>query len=67
MSGAPSQLARHQPMPALSDGQLLALAGRAWIDYGIALFRPEDLASPFDRQAVINAAEKLYGRRRNDG
>ena len=29
----------------------------------IALFKPDDLPDHFDRQAVVNAAVKLYGKR----
>jgi hypothetical protein len=63
VSDVRSQLARHIPKPATSDAALLAMAARAWHDFGIALFKPEDLPDPFDRQAVVNAAEALYGKR----
>ena len=63
MTTVQSQLARLVPKPALSDAALLALAARAWQDHGIALFRPDDLPDPFDRQAVTNAADRLYGKR----
>ena len=56
-------LARFRLKPALTKGQLLALAARAWHDDGIALFRPEDLTNEWDRQAVVNAADRQYGRR----
>ena len=58
-----SQLARHVPRPATTPGQLLAMGARAWRDYGIAVFRPEDLSNEFDRQAVVNAAVRRYGKR----
>ena len=65
MSDVQSQVARYQPKAALTDAQLLALAARAWHDFGIALIRADDLDNAFDRLAVSNAAEKLYGKRSN--
>ena len=65
MNGIQSHLARYQPKASLTDAQLLALAAKAWHDHGIALFRPDDLPNEWDRQAVVNAAERLYGRRAN--
>ncbi len=56
-------LARLQTSPALSPGQLDALAARAWHDHGIVVLRPEDMAEPADRQAVTDAVERRYGRR----
>ncbi len=58
-----SHLARHVPKAATSDAQLDAMAARAWLDHGIVLLRPEDLANPLDRQAMMNIAEKRYGKR----
>ena len=60
-----SSLHLHLAKPALTDGQLLALAARAWHELGIALLKPEHMPDPFDRQAVVNAADKLYGKRAN--
>ncbi len=61
-----SQLARFHREPATSAGQLRAMAARAWHDYGAILIWPKDLRDDFERQAVIGAAVKLYGRRKND-
>ncbi len=63
MTQIQSQLARHVPMAGISDGKLHAMAARAWLDHGIVLLRPEDLPNPLDRQAALNIAEKLYGKR----
>ena len=63
MNQPASNLARYAAEPATSDGERLALMARAWIDDGIICLRPEDLLDDFLRQAVINAAERLYGRR----
>ena len=58
-------LARFLLTPVLTKVQLDALAARAWHDHGIALFRPEDLTNEWDRKAVVNAADRQYGRRAN--
>ncbi len=63
MTHPQSHLSRHQPKAAISDVQLDAMAARAWLDHGIVLLRPEDLPNPLDRQAVLNIAEKRYGKR----
>ena len=63
MTGRQSQLARYAAEPATSDGERLALMARAWIDDGIICIKPEQIANVILRQAVINAAEELYGRR----
>lgn len=34
-----------------------------WKQAGLAVFDPEDIRDEWFRQAVINEAEKLYGRR----
>ncbi len=63
MSDFQSHLARHAATPAISTAALKAMAARAWHDFGIALFKPEELANHLDRRNVINAAERLYGKR----
>ncbi len=56
-------LERYQLNPTMTDGQILALAAKAWHDHGIILLRLEDMPDSPDRQAVIDAAEELYGKR----
>jgi hypothetical protein len=63
MSEPQSQLARYVAKPAATTGQVRALGARAWHDEGIVCLRPEELIDVFLRQAVINAAERLYGKR----
>jgi hypothetical protein len=63
MSEPQSQLARYVAKPAATTGQVRALGARAWHDEGIVCLRPEELTDVFLRQAVINAAERLYGKR----
>lgn len=62
-----SHLARYQPDEFASPQEVRVLAAKAWHEHGIALIRPEDLRNDFDRQAVVNAATKLYGERRDVG
>ncbi len=62
-----SHLARHLPDDPASPEEIRAMATAAWHKHGIALIRPEDLRNDFDRQAVVNAATKLYGERRDVG
>ncbi len=65
MNQPASQLARYVANPPATTGQVKALGARAWHDEGIVCLRPEELTDNFLRQAVINAAEKLYGRRQD--
>lgn len=59
-----SSLARHQPAVPAGDADLRAMRRAAWLKEGIAVIRPTDLADPWERQAVVNAATRLYGARR---
>ena len=64
MPDVQSQLGRYQgPTVAISEAELERMAARAWHNFGIVLLRPEDLPNPLDRQALINVAERRYGRR----
>ncbi len=63
-----SHLARHLPSSKpLPDGEIRVLAAAAWHQHGIVLIRPGDLRNDLDKQAVINAVNKLYGHRRDHG
>ena len=48
----------------LDDDELYRLAAAAWHKEGIIVLRPERIVNEFDRQAVINAADTLYGKRK---
>ena len=39
----------------------------AWHDHGVAVIDPADVTDDWTRQAIINEAERLYGRRQADG
>ena len=60
-----SQLGRVAAVEASTIGQVKALGCRAWHDEGIICLRPEDVADPALRKAVVEAAERRYGRRQD--
>ena len=66
-AGYRSPLARAQARTAPSDEDLLAMRRAAWRQQGVAVLRPDDVEDDWVRQALINEAERLYGRRRGDG
>jgi hypothetical protein len=39
----------------------------AWRHQGVVVLRPEDVRDDWTRQALINEANRLYGRRSGDG
>jgi hypothetical protein len=62
-AGYRSCLARSQPRTARSDDDLVAMRRAAWRSQGVAVLRPEDIRDDWTRQALINEASRLYGRR----
>lgn len=58
-----SSLARCMSRTAASDDELRALRRRAWQETGVIVLRPEDIEDAFARQALINAAQALFGPR----
>lgn len=40
-------------------------SGRAWRERGIAMIPVDDLSDDWERQAITNIANRLYGRRRD--
>jgi hypothetical protein len=62
-AGYRSCLARHQPRTAPSDDDLLAMRRAAWRTQGVVVLRPEDIGDDWTRQALVNEANRLYGRR----
>jgi hypothetical protein len=62
-SGYRSCLARAQASTAPSDEDLLAMRRTAWRAQGVIMLRPEDVRDDWTRQALINEANRLYGRR----
>ena len=61
-----SCLARAQGRTALTDDDLLAMRRAAWRQQGVIMLRPDDVRDDWTRQALINEANRLYGRRHGD-
>ena len=61
-----SWLARHIATTATTE-DLDAMRLRAWRHQGVAVLRPEEIQDPWLRQALINEAERRFGRRREGG
>ena len=62
-AGYRSCLARAQPRTAPSNEDLLAMRRAAWRSQGVVVLRPDDVRDDWTRQALINEANRLYGRR----
>jgi hypothetical protein len=62
-AGYRSCLARAQARTAPSAEDLLAMRRAAWRTQGVVVLRPEDVRDDWTRQALINEADRLYGRR----
>ena len=61
-----SPLGRHvrsEPSPL----ELQQLRKRAWQQQGLVVLQPEEVGDPWLRQALVNEAERRYGRRREGG
>jgi hypothetical protein len=62
-AGYRSCLARAQARTAPSGEHPLAMRRAAWRSQGVVVLRPEDVRDDWTRQALINDADPLYGRR----
>jgi hypothetical protein len=65
-AGYRSSLARAAACSAPSEEGLLAMRSAAWRHQGVVVLRPEDVHDDWARQALINEANRLYGRRSGD-
>jgi hypothetical protein len=63
-AGFRSCLARAQARTAPSDEDLQAMRLAAWRQQGVIMLRPDDVRDDWTRQALINEANRLYGRGR---
>jgi hypothetical protein len=61
--GPRGSLEPHLPLPALTQGELLAMRRAAWLKQGVIVIWPADIRDEWTRQAVINEATRLYGPR----
>lgn len=50
---------------AMAD-DVKAMAAAAWHKLGIATINIADVFDPFEKQAIINAANRIYGRRKSE-
>ena len=62
-TGYRSCLARAQGRIAPTDEELLAMRRAAWRTQGVVVLRPDDVRDDWTRQALVNEATRLYGRR----
>ena len=54
---------RHLPRSLPTKDELFAMRRAAWRKQGIAVLRPGDIRGKWARQAIVNEATRLYGRR----
>ena len=66
-AGFRSCLARTQGRAAPTDDDLLAMRRAAWRQQGVIMLRPGDVRDDWTRQALVNVANRLYGRRPGGG
>jgi hypothetical protein len=55
--------AARSPSP---EPELVAMRRAAWRHQGIVVIRPQEVSDDWTRQALINEANRLYGRRSGD-
>jgi hypothetical protein len=58
-----SSLERHLPETAPTEDELFAMRRAAWRQQGIVVIRLADVRDEWTRQALVNEATRLYGRR----
>lgn len=58
-----SSLERHLPETAPTEQELFAMRRAAWRKQGIVVIRLTDVRDDWTRQALVNEATRLYGRR----
>ena len=56
-------LERHLPRQAPTEDELHAMRRAAWRKEGVVVIRLTDVEDEWVRQALINEADRLYGRR----
>ena len=66
MSEPRSSLSRRQPRPRLKTEQLHRLRVAAWHSQGVVVIRPEEVEDDRIRQAIVNEADRLYGKRKTE-
>jgi hypothetical protein len=66
-AGYRSSLARSAARSPSPETELVTMRRAAWCHQGVVVLRPEDVRDDWTRQALINEANRLYGRRSGDG
>jgi hypothetical protein len=66
-AGYRSSLARSAARGPSPETELVAMRRAAWRHQGVVVLRPEEVRDDWARQALINEANRLYGRRSGDG
>jgi hypothetical protein len=56
-------LERHLPRSLPTEDELFAMRRAAWLKQGIVVIRLADVRDEIIRQAIVNEAARLYGRR----
>ena len=56
-------LERHLPRSLPTEQELFAMRRAAWRKQGIIVLRIDDVRDEIMRQAIVNEATRLYGRR----
>jgi hypothetical protein len=56
-------LQRHLPRSLTTEDELFAMRRAAWRKQGIVVVRLADVRDDWTRQALVNEATRLYGRR----
>jgi len=62
-SEVPGSLERHLPRSLPTEEQMFAMRRAAWRQQGIVVIRLADVRDEIMRQALVNEATRLYGRR----
>ena len=62
-SAVQGSLERHLPRSLPTEDELFAMRRAAWRKQGIVVIRPADVRDEWTRQALVNEATRLYGRR----
>jgi hypothetical protein len=63
MTAVRSCLARVVPSNPTTREELEALRERAWIEQGVVVISPDEIADEWTRQALKNEATKRWGKR----
>ncbi len=59
-----SYLGRHQPRTPTTPDEMEAMRRAAWLKQGIIVLDPTTITDDWTRRAVINEANRRYGKRR---